>query len=943
MTCFQPVFGWLLRTTLIASVVICLILLIQKILGGRLGPRWCHALWLVLLIRMILPWAPSSRISLFNLIPSWDRQVQREQLTEAAEQHEPSQAAKISDATKAIPVRRPGTDASIQKETSEPETLTNMQNEFQSRLVSLRRILPILWLAGAIVIGAYLLISDLALWRIVKRDSPLVNQPMLELFEECKAQMNVQSLVVVVPSDQVRSPGLFGFVRPRLLLPRQILDNATRQELQYVFLHELAHLKRRDIYLGWLASLLQVLHWFNPLVWFAFYRMRADRELACDALVLTRTGQDKSQEYGGAIVGLLRRFSHSRRLPAMAGIIENKSQLKRRIAMITKFKNNSYRWSVMGIGIIVVVGILSMTDPIRGTVSVISAPQAKPAMAMRMVEKDGTAYSCVSPDGKYLCDVKGENIVIQEFVTGEQRSITPIKGAQDRGEPAFLLISPDNKMVAYLVFGGGGELRLIGADGSGQRVLHSGVVRPIQWFPDGSRILGIRPGKKNIEIVSVSVADGSVQIVKTLIGDPFRTSIALSPDARYVAYELPSKDDPKKNDVSAIEIDSKLETPLVAHQADDKLLGWTPDGRYILFASDRMGAWDAWLLPVVNGQTQGAPKLVARNIGVVTPKGFTQNGSCYYEVAYNSPNIYTATINFTSGQLLSEPTQLETPGYNGYADWSPDGKSLAYCSYPEPSRQPHVIRIRSLATGQERELLHKLPIIRCLRWSPDGRSLLASRLTVYEYEGDPSLTRRVCRVDIGTGDSTTLLQSEKNSVWQAELSPDGKTLYYSASLAVVRRELDSQQEKNVFEFPKAAGRPWLAWTLSPDGRSIAAGVDEGMQKEEERVTKIVITPSEGGQSTELLRLDKPTGQFSSIDWSRDGRSVLFTVQRDFAIIEFWQVTVDGGQPRKIAEANLGWCYSLRVHPDGQRIAFMAGQRFHELWVMENFLPEDIGK
>jgi len=154
--------------------------------------------------------------------------------------------------------------------------------------------LPVLWLSGVIVIGAYLLVSNFALWRIVKQDCPLINQPMLELFEECKAQMGVESLVAVVPGSHIRSPGLFGFIRPRLLLPREMFDTVTREEMRYIFLHELAHLRRHDIYLGWLTSLLQVLHWFNPLVWFAFYRMRADRELACDALVLTRTGQDLS-------------------------------------------------------------------------------------------------------------------------------------------------------------------------------------------------------------------------------------------------------------------------------------------------------------------------------------------------------------------------------------------------------------------------------------------------------------------------------------------------------------------------------------------------------------------------------------------------------------------------------------------------------------------------
>jgi Tol biopolymer transport system component len=93
-------------------------------------------------------------------------------------------------------------------------------------------------------------------------------------------------------------------------------------------------------------SLLQVLHWFNPLVWVAFYRMQSDRELACDALVLSYTHSGESKEYGRTIVSLLERFSRPQRLPSMAGILENKSQLKRRIKMIAKFKKTSRtRWT----------------------------------------------------------------------------------------------------------------------------------------------------------------------------------------------------------------------------------------------------------------------------------------------------------------------------------------------------------------------------------------------------------------------------------------------------------------------------------------------------------------------------------------------------------------------------------------------------------------------
>ncbi|MGB2861769.1 MAG: M56 family metallopeptidase, partial [Sedimentisphaerales bacterium] len=497
MTYAQLFFGWLMQATLIASVVTCLILLIQKMLGGKLGPRWCHALWLVLLIRMILPWAPSSRVSLFNLIPSWDRQIQRAQPSKATEQQGSSQAAQASETAEAIPAGKSESDVTIQKRViPEPGAIADIQIESQPWLVSLRRVLPVLWLAGAVVIGTYLLMSNFALWRIVKRDRPLVKQAMLELFEECKAQMGVQSLVAVVPSNQIRSPGLFGFVRPRLLLPLEMLDTATSEEMRYVFLHELAHLRRHDIYFGWLTSLLQVLHWFNPLVWFAFYRMRADRELACDALVLARTQKEESQEYGQAIVGLVRRFSRSRPLPAMAGILESKSQLKRRITMITQFKKNSYQWSPLAVILIIILACVSLPDARRTKASETSA--AKPsAIVVRRVwaEAPNPFYTgAPSPDGKYLAYSDWDGLIdggpplaVLELATGKTRHLTKT-GSWTPFSPIF---SPDSKQVAYAWHNPENkvmELRIVGLDGSEPRVLHSDrevqVFRPADWSAD---------------------------------------------------------------------------------------------------------------------------------------------------------------------------------------------------------------------------------------------------------------------------------------------------------------------------------------------------------------------------------------------------------------------------------------------------------------------------
>lgn len=658
--------------------------------------------------------------------------------------------------------------------------------------------------------------------------------------------------------------------------------------------------------------------------------------------------------------------------------------------MITQFKNDSYRWSVAGIGIITVLAAISVIDPTRGAVSASPAPQDKATVTMRLVQKEIQDHVSMSPDGRYLCGcgtfAEREGITIRELATGTQRVIKPTRRTPAETGPQDPIMSPDGKTIAYTVGrpkeGADGlfevDVCLIGADGSGQRVVYPGVVRsvkeatgserplpypgavrPIQWFPKGDRFLAIRcldPMRAwtEIELVSVSASYGSVQSIKTLTGDFFRTTIRLSPDAKYVAYELASKDAPAKCDVLALEIDSQREMPLIKHPADDKLLGWAPDGRRILFISDRLGPWSAWLLPIDRGQAQGTPELVTRNIGEIRPVGFAENGSYYYRLRYGLGDVYTAAINVTTGQLLSEPSPLEVAGSAHGPDWSPDGRYLAYCSKTPTAApsEPGVIRIRSLATGEEREIVPKIPTyFRRIRWSPDGRSLIASQLLAYKL-GDAAWPMRVCRIDVETGDSTVLLDTKPNpsitsNVSLAELSPDGKILYYSGG-PIVRRQLDTGDEKRIF----TGSRGQALWALSPDGEFIATGRNEGTERKdawEGGVKRVMLIPAQGGPANELVRWDEPAGVLTNFAWSRDSKTVLFVLHRDPVkgknlkqIDELWQVSIDGGQPRKITETDSGVWYDLRVHPDGQRIAFWAALARTELWVMQNFLPAATG-
>jgi len=357
----SDIFGWLLRTSTYAGVLVCLVLVVKAAAGGRLAARWHYFFWLLVVVRMMMPWAPQSKASVLNLIPDSAKWRARTLLsTEVGGRRfdidsvaiEPTGAdgktATVEDKPKVIP-GTPGveiTDAGL----------------LASPVLRVADMLALVWLGGGLVLAGYVFVSNFRLWRIIKSVRPLTEQRILDLLEDCKRQAGVETILGIIVTDKVKSPALFGFVRPRLLLPAGIIETHNVKELRHIFLHELSHLKRCDILLGWVTTLLLVIHWFNPLVWYAFYRMRQDRELACDASALSTMGIDESEKYGMTIVRLLEKFSQTRSLPIIAAVSEDKSNLKKRIAMISEFKKEPYVWSVLAVTLIIVLSFVTLTN-----------------------------------------------------------------------------------------------------------------------------------------------------------------------------------------------------------------------------------------------------------------------------------------------------------------------------------------------------------------------------------------------------------------------------------------------------------------------------------------------------------------------------------------------------------------------------------------------------
>ncbi|MBE7499629.1 MAG: redoxin domain-containing protein [Verrucomicrobiales bacterium] len=376
---------WLLKSSAQASVLVLVVLAVQGLCGRRLPARWRHALWWLVVIRLVLPLAPASGLSLFNWAgwrpaaparPAQDPAV-REAILPAMSSG--PAAPRIEFSTSDLPRSPvagpaefgPGVQGSGAGERAAEVAVGDRPSPTRPTTgPGWPTWLGWLWGAGVVALAGRLGYTMIRLRRALAEARPLVDGEALCVLEESRALLGVRRRPPVLETPAVSSPALCGLWRPRLLLPPGLVGKFTSAELRLVFLHELAHLQRRDIAVNWLTTLLQLAHWFNPLVWLAFQRMRADSELACDAVVLGVTEAGAQRAYGQTIIKLLEGVARPAVTPGMVGILEDPNQMQLRIRRIARFRPTRRR-----------AGFAGLTAVMLGWVCLTDAPAPKPAEA----------------------------------------------------------------------------------------------------------------------------------------------------------------------------------------------------------------------------------------------------------------------------------------------------------------------------------------------------------------------------------------------------------------------------------------------------------------------------------------------------------------------------------------------------------------------------------
>lgn len=204
--------------------------------------------------------------------------------------------------------------------------------------------------------------------------------------------MRVRTAPGLWETTAVQTPALRGLLRPRLLLPPGLAATFTREELRHVFLHELAHLRRRDAAANWAITLLRIAHWFNPLVWWGFNRMRADRELACDTLALSIAGTTENRAYGQIIIKLLERSTTPALLPGLAGILEDRNEVKRRLRMIARHQPTQ-RWALVSVLLAGGLGLIGLTGARTSPARAAGPPQDSHSLLWSVSSQEAAVYA----------------------------------------------------------------------------------------------------------------------------------------------------------------------------------------------------------------------------------------------------------------------------------------------------------------------------------------------------------------------------------------------------------------------------------------------------------------------------------------------------------------------------------------------------------------------
>lgn len=270
----MELFVSILNMSIASSVLFLLVLLLRRLLRGLGSAGFLYLLWLPLLFRMLVPYSLPSPASLFNLFGK-------------------------SLSTPG------GVLLSVTYFDPQQPVLQSVAGGEHLVTKELLGFAAGLWAAVAVIQAAWVLARYFLLRKKLARGRSADLTAMESLF----ARATGGKRVPVIYTTAVAAPLVFGFLHPKIALPVKMQGQTEGTE--YILLHELTHVRRRDYMVLQLFTAAAILHWFNPLAWLARRLMIQDMEAACDERVLGLLNSDRRVEYAQTLLNWADTRRHS--------------------------------------------------------------------------------------------------------------------------------------------------------------------------------------------------------------------------------------------------------------------------------------------------------------------------------------------------------------------------------------------------------------------------------------------------------------------------------------------------------------------------------------------------------------------------------------------------------------------------------------------------------
>jgi eukaryotic-like serine/threonine-protein kinase len=402
-----------------------------------------------------------------------------------------------------------------------------------------------------------------------------------------------------------------------------------------------------------------------------------------------------------------------------------------------------------------------------------AGPNWSRAQNVQLTTKEGSELFCsLAPDGRsfvYVSDEAGNADIYWQRVGGKNPTNLTRDSTSDETTPAF---SPDGNLIAFHSEREPAGLYVMEATGENPRRLSDGGYHP-SWSPDGKEIvvgaewIGVHTNKSITPspLWVIEVATGAKRLLTG--GDAAQPS--WSPGGGRVAYWYWSAEG--RGDVATIPAAGGKPVRLTSEDSAEWNPVWSPDGKFIYFASDRGGSMNFWRVAVdeKTGEALGPPEAVLTPSRYALNIGFSRDGKTLAYVRYESvANLQAVAFDPAAGRVTGEPFWV-TRGYTGISNpqLSPDGERYA-------ARWPHESQEDIAVFGRDgsnwRTLTDDKFQDRRPRWFPDGRRIA--------FSSDRGGSSQIWSI---SADGTGLRQltfAAENGASSPVLSPDGKRLAY---------------------------------------------------------------------------------------------------------------------------------------------------------------------